>query len=430
MNILFVTNELSYRGTPRFLVNCAILARQAGHKALVWGLQEGGAAEKACAEHGIPVRIGLGALDDALAFAPHVVHIHRAGGVSDRDTALLRFLKKETGCRVLETNVFGSADFTTPDPIDLHAHISRWDLWRWRRWLWPFRRPAINLPYCVDTAAFRPVPPDAFRRAHGIPRDALVVGRIGKTDWAELRTALVPALRECPNLVFVSVNDYSGEAENFAGWPAGCRARVVRVPALHGADELSAFYSACDLTLNFSPIGESFGYVVAESMSCGTPVIAYSKPRNDNAQIEIADAREGGYPVRTAEAARDVILGCVRTPPSPERRARCRDSIMRRYSLGVFAPRLNLTYRTLAETKLRGRALERAFARRGFETDIPNAEIAERLNRAQGKSQTVSERIKMLLAYSLPNALRLQTICRRNFPDPIPRELREQLTRD
>ena len=116
MNILFVINELSYRGTPRCLVNCAILARQAGHQTLVWSLQEGGPSEKTCAENGIPVRIGFDALADVLAFAPRITHVHRAGGVSDRDTALLRFLKEKTGCRVLETNVFGTADLTVPDP--------------------------------------------------------------------------------------------------------------------------------------------------------------------------------------------------------------------------------------------------------------------------------------------------------------------------
>ena len=256
MNVLLITNELGYRGTPRFLVNCAALARQAGHQALVWGLQEGGAAERACAEHGIPVRIGLDALDDALAFAPHVVHVHRAGGVSDRDTALLRVLKRKTGCRILETNVFGSADLTVPDPIDLHAHISRWDLWRWRRWLWPFRRPAIYLPYCVDTAAFRPVPPDAFRRAHGIPGEALGVGRIGKTDWAELRKAVIPALRDCPRVVFVSVDDYSGAAEDFAGWPAGCRARLSSANAAATASS-AAIRSTSSPRASTSRIGRS-----------------------------------------------------------------------------------------------------------------------------------------------------------------------------
>lgn len=430
MNILLVTNELGYRGTPRFVVNCAILARQAGHKALVWCLQRGGAAEETCAKEGIPVHVGFKALADALAFAPHIVHIHRMGGASDRDTALLRFLKRESGCRVLETNVFGSADLTTPDPIDLHAHISRWDLWRWRRWLRPFRRPGVYLPCCVDTAAFRPVPPATFRLMHNIPCDALVVGRIGKTDWAELRRAVIPALRKCPSLVLVSIDDYAGVAEKFTDWPDECRARTVRVPALRTPDELSAFYSACDLTLNFSPIGESFGYVVAESMACGTPVIAHSKPRNDNAQVEIADAPCGGCPVNTAEAACQAILDGVRTPPSSERRARCRKSIVRRYSLGSLAPRLDLAYRTLVESTRHGRALEREFARLGFETDIPDSEIAERLSHAQGKRPSVGERLAMRLAHSLPNALRLQAICRRDFPDPIPCELRERLTTD
>ena len=427
MNILFVINELSYRGTPRCLVNCAILARQAGHQTLVWSLQEGGPSEKTCAENGIPVRIGFDALADVLAFAPRITHVHRAGGVSDRDTALLRFLKEKTGCRVLETNVFGTADLTVPDPIDLHAHVSRWDLWHWRRWFWPFRRPGIYLPNCVDTAAFRPVSSDAFRRAHGIPASAVAVGRIGNTDWTDIRKVVIPALRACPQLVFLSVDDYAGQAESFADWPDDFRARVIRIPVLRGPDELSAFYSACDLTLNFSPIGESFGYVVAEAMACGTPVVAHSKPRNGNAQIEIAEAGYGAYPVNTPEAACQVVTGCAHTPPSAEQRARCRESIVRRYSLDAFAPRLELAYRTLAETELRGRALEREFARRGFETDIPSQEIAKRLNRAQGDRPSVCERIKMNLAYSLPNAVRLQAICRRDFPAPVPRELRERM---
>ncbi|MGN0854452.1 MAG: glycosyltransferase [Kiritimatiellia bacterium] len=426
MNLLFLTNELSYRGTPRFLFHCARLAQKNGHCVRVWGLERGGALEAAFARLSIPVQIGLDAVDAALGFQPRLVHVHRSGGVSDRDNALLRLLKGKTGCRVLETNVFGTADLTVPDPIDLHAHISRWDLWRWRRWLWPFRRAGIYLPYCLDTDELRPVPAEAFRHAHGLAPDDFVVGRIGKTDWPRLRAALVPALRACPQIRLVSVDDYAGREMDLADWPPDVRSRIARIPVLSGPDALSAFYSACDLTVSVSPIGESFGYVVAESMACGTPVVAFSMPRNDNAQIEIAAAACGSHPVRDAAAAADVITACARRPPTAEQKRLCRESIVRRYGTSTFAPALETAYRLLAADRARGRALERAFADAGFTTDISDGEIGTSLASVHGGGPSPWERAKMRLAYSLPNAMRIQAICRRTFPSPVPEALKER----
>ena len=424
MNILFIANELGYRGTPRYLINCATLARQAGHGILIWALTEGGAGEQTCAKLGLPVQIGLsaGALATAIKFAPRIVHIHRSGGISDRDNALLRHLRKATNCRVLETNVFGTADLTRNGPIDLHAQISRWDLWRWRRWFWPIRKPGIYLPYCVDTTAFRPRPELAksFREKHQIAAHAFVVGRLGKADWSEVREAIQTAMKTNPRIVFASVDDYSGKEENFSAWPSELQARIIHVQRLQGTDALSAFYSACDLTMNFSPIGESFGYVVAESMACGTPVIAQSKPRNDNAQIELAESQYGCYPVKDAQAAAQVILDCANTPPTPEQKQRCRDSIVKRYSLEAFAPRLEKGYQTLAATNLRGRSLEHELVNAGFEADIPDEEIKKRLASVIGGRPPLVERIKIRLAYSFPNAIRIQSIVRRDFPQPVP----------
>ena len=264
MNILFIVNELGYRGTPRYLINCATLARQAGHGILIWALTEGGAGEQTCAERGLPV-------------------------------------------------------------------------------------------------------------------------------------------------------------QDFSSWPKEIQPRIVRVPRLQGAEQLSAFYSACDLTMNFSPIGESFGYVVAESMSCGTPVVAQSKPRNDNAQIELAGSQYGCYPVKDAQAAAQVILDCAKNPPSPEQKRRCRDSIVKRYSFEAFAPRLEKVYQTLAATNLRGRSLEHELVNAGFEADIPDEEIKKRLASVIGGRPPLVERIKMRLAYSFPNAIRIQRIIfRRAFPQPVP----------
>lgn len=426
MKLLFIANELSYRGTPRYLFYCARIARANGHCVRVWGLENGGELEAAFARLSVPVQIGLEPIDAAIEFRPDIVHVHRAGGVSDRDNALLRLLKSRTGCRILETNVFGTADLTSHSPIDLHAHISRWDLWRWRRWLWPLRRPGIYLPYCIDTREFRPVPAAEFRRAHGLAASDFVVGRIGKTDWPRLCAALVPAMRAGRQIRLASVDDYSGRTMELADWPADVRDRIVRIPVLAGPDELSAFYSACDLTVNVSPIGESFGYVVAESMACGTPVVAFSMPRNDNAQIEIAAAACGGLPVRDAAAAAQAIAKYAIQAPTPEQKRLCRDSIVRRYDVASFAGALEKAYRLLMEAGLQGLALERTFAEAGFTTDITGGEIAAALASARGGGPTLWERAKMHLAYSLPNAVRLQAICRRNFPCPAPPALKER----
>ena len=160
MRILLVCYELGYRGTPRFLVNCAKIAKAAGYDVRVWALEHGGAAKDECIANGIPVLNGVEATSAVITFRPDIIHIHRSGWVSYRDNSLLRHLKTNCGCRILETNVFGTADLTFRSPIDVHAHISRWDLWRWRRWFWPFHPVGIYLPYCVDTDAIRPFASD------------------------------------------------------------------------------------------------------------------------------------------------------------------------------------------------------------------------------------------------------------------------------
>ena len=419
MRILLICNELGYRGTPRFLVNCARIAKTAGHEVAVWALETGGPAADECARLNIPVAIGVTHFNKIIAFRPTIVHIHRGGGISHRDNSILSYIKKECGSRIIETNVFGLPDLTMNSPIDIHAHISRWDLWRWRRWFWPLHSTGIYLPYCIDTDAIRPLQSD-FRERHGIPKSAILIGRIGKTDWRELSHAVVPAMGRSPNIFFATVHDYSDNIVPTNAWPEDIRRRVVRVPALKGPDVLSAFYSACDATLNFSPIGESFGYVVAESMACGTPCIAHSKPRNDNAQIEVSSLEAGSFPVRDAVAAEKSILEIAAKPLDANRKALCRNSIVERYSITRFSPLLLKTYSILSESKETGCALEHRFRDAGIETEIPGSEIRSALANVIGGRPSLVDRMAMKLAYSLPNAIRIHRLALRDLPsNPI-----------
>jgi glycosyltransferase involved in cell wall biosynthesis len=404
MKILLISNELGYRGTPRFLTYCASIAKDAGHAVLVWGIDIGGTAADDCRRKNIDVIIGESELRAILQFKPDIVHIHRGGGPSRRDSECLRALKNACSCRVLETNVFGIADFTPNLPVDLHSHISCWDLWRWRRWLWPFHQAGIALPYCLDTDAFKPITSD-FRQKHGIPPDAFLIGRLGKTDWNTLAVTLARCMAARSNIRFASVDDYSAGA--LSSLPKELRTRVVTVPRINGPEALSAFYSACDVTVNFSPIGESFGYGIAESMSCGTPVIVLSKPRNDNAQIELAAPEYGGFPVNGPLSAAATILELesdrVRLSAAA---AKCRSSIEQRYSKTVFTPKLLKAYDLLHLTTSRGRTLEKVFSDHGFITDFSEKEIMRQLSNVRGGSPCWFDTLKMLLAYSYPNALR------------------------
>ena len=406
MKILLITNELGYRGTPKFLVNCAKIAKSASHDVAVWALESGGQAADECLRLNIPLFIGLSSLPAIKEFCPNIVHIHRGGDASQRENNILWELKKHCRARIIETNVFGIADLTIPNPIDVHAHISRWDLWRWRRWLYPIHRTGIYLPYCVDTESFKPTPSN-FRDKYKIPSDAIIIGRLGKTDWITLSNAVVPAMEKSKNIFFVTVNDYSDNIDITNDWPSSIKERIIRIPTLKEPKELSAFYTACDATMNFSPIGESFGYVVAEAMSCGTPCIALSKPRNDNAQIEIASLNFGGYPVRDSSAAKKTITHLSSNPPTENQKQLCRESIVNRYSIENFTPILLMAYKLLAESDKTGKDLEKIFEINRFETRISNSEIKNSLKNVIGGPPDLSTRFSMNLAYSLPNAIRL-----------------------
>jgi len=428
MKILFIGNELSYRGTPKFLVNCARIAHSAGHKCCVWALEEGGPAVSDCQNIGVDVFIGIGPeqIARSVKFKPDIIHIHRAGGVSRRDNCILCYLKRKTHCRILETNVFGSADLTFNSPIDLHAHISRWDLWRWRRWFWPFEKPAIYLPCCVDTDNIKPTQSD-FRARNNIPEEAFLIGRLGKTDWSIVAPLIKHVATKNNNVYFVTVNDYSGASIDNLDWPKEISNRIIRIDTLNTSHELSEFYSACDITLNFSPIGESFGFVVAESMPCGTPVVAHSKPRNDNAQIELAQSIYGCYPVKDLASAIETINKLSNHPPSTESKLSCRESIVKRYSFTVCSSTILKTYEILFNTDTKGRHLQTEFIKNGFVAYIPDSEIRNQLQSIIGGGPTFADWIKIRIAYSLINAIRLHRYILRSFPSNLPNAIKSIL---
>jgi glycosyltransferase involved in cell wall biosynthesis len=292
MKILIVVSELGYRGTPRVVASYAKILSEV-HQVLVWGWKEGGDTVSTLRRDGIRVIVGAECADEAMTFSPDVLNIHHSGFVNDEVCEIVGKFKK-IGTRCIETNIFGYLDPRLVKMLDVSIQISLWDLWQWQKW------KGASLPdigvYCpnpVDTESFRPAT-DAeiseIRSKWGIPESGFVFGRAGKTDWDSVAPYLLAALAEFDNLFFVSVADYNG------GIPDVLlkHSRVKLIDRMSSEKALSLFYSACDVMLSASGIGESFGLVNAEAMACGTPVVAVAKPLLGNAQAEVVCNREGG----------------------------------------------------------------------------------------------------------------------------------------
>jgi glycosyltransferase involved in cell wall biosynthesis len=160
------------------------------------------------------------------------------------------------------------------------------------------------MPNLVMHTEFSRRPSDvrqSFRRAHGIPADALVFGRVGsllEPKWSPI--------------IFEAFSAYAATHDHawllLVGMPVALRPalmtvpdyirkRVVLVEFMRDDGELVDVYSSMDVFLHAARIGESFGMVLAEALLCGVPVITLSTPDKDNSQIEVVGHETGGLVV-------------------------------------------------------------------------------------------------------------------------------------
>ena len=116
------------------------------------------------------------------------------------------------------------------------------------------------------------------------------------------------------------------------------------------SEDLARIYSAADITVMPSHY-ETFGQTLAESMACGTPVVAF----NSSGQTDIIDHLENGYLV-TYPFTSDFVEGMdwVLDHTNPEMRKKCVDKINRCFSSDVVVRQyLDLYHDLLVQDQLR-----------------------------------------------------------------------------
>jgi glycosyltransferase involved in cell wall biosynthesis len=406
MRILTVVHDLGPGGMQRVAQNCAIAYRAAGHQSAA--LAYTGSGPRRDVLNAAAVDTFIGGADDATLAAsvaraaewcPDVVHVQRFGVTEPTLGRVLRALKAGVPRRfaVVETNHFARVDWSADRELaDLQIQISRWCMWQWRRWGrgLPERPLGVVVPHMVRHDAFYPASPErraAFRAAHAIPPDAVLLGRLGQPlegywPWSLLHSFEHVARRH-PQAFLLLVgypDSLQGRLDRLA--PA-VRARVRRVAFIHGDGGLRDCYSALDLFLHVTRMGDTFGLVLCESMLCGTPVVTLSTPARGNAQLEVVGHERGGLVCADLSAVPRAVQRLIDDPSLRARLGEQGGAWVRR----ELEPQ-RITSKLLRVLELAVRHERRDDLRAAIEsdpelvTDVSDAEITALLGRAIGRT--------------------------------------------
>jgi glycosyltransferase involved in cell wall biosynthesis len=307
MRILTVCSGLELGGTERAAQNFTLGYHRAGHQSafLNWGMH--GPRQEILENHDIPVFTAAGNLNHALAeadgFNPDIIHIHRRGWKDDRETYILKRLRRPER-RILEQNVFGSIDYSpASDLIDVHMQLSKWCIWRWRRYLGKknIETAGVIIPYPIVPTDFEPASKqeiETFFSRHSIDMNAYICGRVGQPFPGKWHPKTLIAFAELarlePKAVLLLIGMPRSYQKIINSFPSDIQKRILQFPLTNSDDELKTFYSSLDCFIHATTQGESFGFVLTEAMLCGCPVVTVNQPHKDNSQVEVVGHMKGG----------------------------------------------------------------------------------------------------------------------------------------
>lgn len=273
-------------------------------------------------------------LEEIKEWMPDIIHIH-SHGPKEEDINKLLNIFKNNDVKIIEQNVF-----SLPSPwakrVDISFQLSNWALWLFNlRGGDKFKSSVIPYPVVCDN--FYPKNKEdikKFRNNLNIPEDAFVLGRIGQSCSGKWSIILIDSFNKLAkvhqNMFLVVVNPPENILRKINKSPF--KERIIYIPAIYGDDNLAIAYSSFDLMIHTAEIGESFGYVLAESILCGTPVVTLSTPWGDNSQCEVVGNLRGGYVVNSLKGIIKAVEHFMRIDNKDEIKISGRDYILKEYN--------------------------------------------------------------------------------------------------
>ena len=301
MKILTVIYSLGKGGTERSAINFAIGYSNLNHDSRILITKELGIRKSVLDANKIKIYQlkSISDQEEIKSWIPDIVHFHSHGL---KQFEFDKISKLTSNAKLVETNAF-----TTPTPwikkIDLHLQLTEWCYWRFMRKTknkYKDKTEIIANPIlCNDFYRANKKDISKFKKKYGIDKSAFILGRVGQSIDSKWSPSLIKIFDKLclqnDNLTLLLVNP-SSEVKK-AVELSKSKNNIIIIPIIKDINQMRICYSVINIFLHISKIGESFGYVIAESLLCETPVVTLNTPWADNSQSELVGNRKGGFTI-------------------------------------------------------------------------------------------------------------------------------------
>lgn len=308
INILELAGSLSYAGTERVMLTFAKYLNRDFFNVFVTSYGCGGLREEHLKRMKIDYLIANYSIDAIIDFVKknkiNILHFHRCGKYIAYEFEIMRKVKEfDDKIVIIETNVFGKFDRLSDKYIDCHLNISKIMLnERYARAVGRFDFQKVKVVYNpVDYKHFENFAVNVndikkYKHNLGINENDFVIGKLGRphiAKWGDLVLEMMPYLvKFVPNIKFIIRSAPNSRIKKVKR--SKYNNYFIFLENTSDDMKIALFYSAIDIYVHASKIGESFGMTLAEAGIFKKPVVVNSTPTRDNTQIELIDHMKSG----------------------------------------------------------------------------------------------------------------------------------------
>lgn len=205
------------------------------------------------------------------------------------------------------------------------------------------RFPIQVIPNCIDTDLFRPLDKAETRSKLGLSlqKKYLLFGAMHATTDRNKGFKMLLSAIKCLSCTDVELIIY-GTDEKLEQYLIPIPYRVMGY--IRNDEEMAQLYNVADVTIVPS-LSENLSNTIMESLSCGTPVVAF----NIGGNSDMIDHQQNGYLAeeKNAEDLANGIQWCLNKNADGKLSSGAREKVMKTFSTSIVAEQYKNLYRTL-----------------------------------------------------------------------------------